>query len=91
MTATRIRETADGILYRLSEAVEYTAWSQTTGEFIDRESDHVVIHGNDIRARVCAVDDRGVMWYAPIKVSLSITDPDAMIEKMGYTVIREDG
>lgn len=41
-------------------------------------------------ALVYAVDGLGVLLFAPIKASLTTTDPDTMIEEMGYTVITEE-
>lgn len=88
MTATRIRETADGVLYRLSELVGYGNWKCTHIVIVKQERHPV----SGICTVVLASTESG--WWYPEDVAASevgATDPDAMIEAMGYTVINGEG
>lgn len=91
MTATRIRETADGVLYRLSEPVEYE-YCDFGGVFKTKYVE--VWYDDSMWGETCvhASDEQGRTDMATYMLhgSPNRTDPDAMIEAMGYTVIREE-
>lgn len=89
MTATRIRETADGVLYRLSEAVEYWRVYYDMGKTV-----YVVVRrwrGVWDETHAVPSDELGeIDREAYLLRDNSIVDPDAMIEAMGYTVLQEE-
>ena len=87
MTATRIRETPDGVLYRLSDPVAFTTWGVT---HFRASTDHVLIGPGAANGwtSVYASAPSGRWDESDVVVTEPGTiDPDAMIEEMGYTVI----
>lgn len=90
MTATRIRETTDGALYRLSEPVEY---GYREGDQRD-EADYALVqlgiteYGSAVRPADedgNAIDEAGWLWSF-----IGKHDPDIVIEQLGYEVITQE-
>lgn len=97
MTATRIRETADGVLYRLSkrhvfkDALGVEGRRRWTLYVLAVDERCPKGHYICCRFHVYPANRHGEMTGFDVLLgSNDITDPDAMIEAMGYTALQEE-